>query len=56
MEVGLTVNVLALVGGDITSGKFTVGGLGGAIASREIVDDESTELVARNSSQIGLKD
>ena len=44
----LTVNVLGLVGGEITSSKFTVGGLGGAITAGKIVDDESGELVAGN--------
>ena len=50
----LTVNVLALVGGNITSSKFTVGGLRGAVTTGEIVDDEGGELVAGNVLQVFL--
>jgi hypothetical protein len=52
----LTVNVLRLVGLNITSGKFTVGGLGGAITAGEIVDDQGSDLVAGNVLQVILDD
>jgi hypothetical protein len=44
----LTVNVLRLVDVDLAYGKFTVGGLGCAITTGQIVDDERSNLAARN--------
>jgi hypothetical protein len=44
----LTVNVLALVGGNATDGKLSVGSLGGAITTGQIVDDQSGDLITRN--------
>jgi hypothetical protein len=44
----LTVNVLALVGVDATDGKLSVRGLGSAVTTRKIVDDQSGNLVAGN--------
>jgi hypothetical protein len=52
----LTVNVLRLVGGNITSGKFTVGSLGRTITAGEIVDDQGSDLVAGNVLQVILDD
>jgi hypothetical protein len=52
----LTVNVLALVGGDATNGKLSVGGLSSAITTRQIVDDQSGNLVARNILDCVLDD
>lgn len=54
--VRLTVDVLPLVDSDVTNGKFTVGGLSGAVTAGEIVDDESSKLVARNLLQGVLED
>ena len=50
----LTVNVTGLVGGKITSSKFTVGSLSGTITAGEIVDDQSGDLVARDVLQVIL--
>lgn len=52
----ITVNVLGLVGGEVTSSKFTVGGLGGAVTAGQVVDDEGSELLARNSAEVLLDD
>lgn len=45
----LTINVLGLVLGELANLQFTVGGLGGAVTAREIVDDETQDVVARNT-------
>lgn len=52
----LTVNVLRLVGGEITNSKLAVRSLGSAITARQIVDDQSSDLVARNVLQVFLDD
>jgi hypothetical protein len=44
----LTVNVLGLVNAQAAYGKLSVGGLGGAITTGQVVDDQSGDLVARN--------
>lgn len=46
--VRLTVNVLGLVDAQLTNGKLTVGGLGGAVTAGKIVDDESDNVVTGN--------
>jgi hypothetical protein len=45
----LTINVLGLVPGEGADRKLSVGGLGGAITTRQIVNDETDDSVARNS-------
>jgi hypothetical protein len=52
----LTVDVLALVGRDISCSELTVGGLGCAVTAGKVVDDESGELVARNVLEVVLND
>ena len=52
----LTVNVLGLVDVEVTDSQFTVGGLGGTITARKVVDDESSELVAGNILQVFFDD
>lgn len=52
----LTVNVLALVGGDISGGKLTVGGLGCAVTAREVVDDEGGKLITGDVLEVVLDD
>lgn len=37
----LTVNVLGLVSADLVVREFTVGGLGGAVTTGQVVDDET---------------
>lgn len=44
----LTVNVLCLVHIELTNSKFTVRSLRSTITAREVVDDESSNLVASN--------
>ena len=51
-----TVDVLGLVSRDITSGKFTVGGLSGTITAWKIVDDELSNASARNVLEVVLND
>ena len=51
-----TINVLGLVGGNVTSSKLAVRSLCGAVTAREIVYDESSKLVARNVLKIVLND
>jgi hypothetical protein len=41
----LTVNVLGLVCGQAADGELSVGGLGGAITTGQIVDDQSGNLI-----------
>jgi hypothetical protein len=43
----LTVNVRGLVCGQLASSKLSVGGLGSAITSWKIVDDEAKDIRAR---------
>lgn len=49
MSGQLTVDVLALVCRDITGGKLAVGRLGGAVTSGQIVDDETQDVLTRNT-------
>lgn len=51
-----TINVLRLVGRDIASSKFTVGGLGGAVTAWKIVDDELGNAAAWNVLEVVLND
>jgi len=50
----LTVDVLALVLGDLADLELAVGGLGGAVTAREIVDDETQDVVAGDVLEGGL--
>jgi hypothetical protein len=52
----LTVNVLGLVNVQATNWKFSVGCLGGAITAGKVVDDQSSDLVARNVLDAILND
>jgi hypothetical protein len=44
----LTVNVLRLVNVDLAYSELTVGGLGCAVTTGQVVDDERGNLTARN--------
>lgn len=44
----LTVNVLGFVGGEAAHRKLSIGGLGSAITTRKIVNDQGGDLVTRN--------
>jgi hypothetical protein len=48
VDDGLTVNVLGLVDAELTNGKLTVGGLGCAVTTGQVVDDKCGNLVARD--------
>jgi hypothetical protein len=51
----LTVDVLALVLGDLADLQLTVGGLGGAITAGQVVDDETKDVLAGAVSDGGLE-
>lgn len=52
-EIRLTINVLGLVLGDLANLQFTIGGLGSTITAREIVDDETQDVGARDTVSKG---
>lgn len=52
----LTVDVLALVGGEVSGSELTVRGLSCAVTAGKVVDDESGKLVARNVLEVVFND
>lgn len=50
----LTINIFALVDAELADSKFTVGGLGGAITTGQVVDDESGDLVTADVLEVVL--
>ena len=51
----LTVNVLGLVPADLANLQLAVGGLGGAVTARKIVDDETQDFIAGKVRNSGLE-
>lgn len=51
----LTVDVLALVLGDLANLELTVGGLGSAVTAGKVVDDDTEDLLAGGLGEGGLE-
>ena len=54
-QESLTINVLGLVAVDLADGQLTVGGESSTVTARQVVDDNTKDLIARNALKSRLK-